>query len=85
MKARQEPGFPPMTFAQQTVLVGMVSGVLTGVATVVSTEVAPPDERPALRRERYLALAGAAVVGGTLGALLLAINAHDDGYRGNVG
>ncbi len=85
MKAKEEPGFPPMTFAQQTVLIGMVSGVLTGVATVISTEVAPEKDRAQLRRERYLSLAGAAVVGGMLGALLLAVNAHDDGYRGNVG
>lgn len=82
----KEKGLPPMSFAQQSVLLGIVSGVLTGAGTVIATEVvADPDERPALRRERYAALAATVVVGGTVGALFLALNAHQDGLRGNVG
>ncbi len=82
----QEPGLPQLTIAQQSVLVGLVGGVASGVATIVVTETAEPKEdRPALRRERYLSLAGAAVVGGLVGALVLAMNAESDGLRGNTG
>lgn len=82
----KEKGLPPMTLAQQSVLVGIVSGALTGAGTIIATEfIAEPADRVALRRERYAALAATVVIGGTVGALFLALNAHEDGLRGNVG
>lgn len=74
-----------MTVAQQTVLLGLVSGAFTLIGVIAYTESRAGEEREAVQLERYATAAATIVSGGILGALLLAMNASDDGLRGNVG